>query len=76
MEGDSDRESLLQKLKYNKRGIYGHLRVRPVNLPIPEGSVPIGFQIRAIKGKSEYNTMASMIRLVFGHGEWFTGDII
>jgi len=75
IEGNSARESLLSELDYKKGEISGYLRLRPIDLPIP----PIGhcesYEIRSIKGKSDYDQLASVTRLVFGHGEWFNAEV-
>lgn len=76
IEGNSARELLLADLGYQKGEIYGYLRLRSVDLPIPEIDCPEGYEIRSILGKSEYAQLAAVTRLVFGHGEWFNAEVI
>ncbi|MFX1285343.1 MAG: GNAT family N-acetyltransferase [Promethearchaeota archaeon] len=77
IEGNSTREILLYELGYQKVGeIDSYVRIRPSNLPIPDFKCPEGFEIRNVKGKSDYQQLARLIRLIFGHGDWFTADIL
>jgi mycothiol synthase len=75
IEGNSARELLLTELGYQGGEVYGYLRIRPVDLPIPAIELPKGYEIRSVKGRSDYAQLASVIRLVFGHGEWFTAEV-
>jgi predicted N-acetyltransferase YhbS len=75
MEGNSTRESLLTRLGYHKRGVYGYLRLRHVGLPIPEVDYPEDYEIRSIRGRSDYDKLTATTRLVFGHGEWFNAEL-
>ncbi|MHA2364656.1 MAG: GNAT family N-acetyltransferase [Candidatus Hodarchaeales archaeon] len=76
VEGNLTRESILTELSFEKGQKYGYLRFRDINLPVPEFSFPEGFEIRSVKGPSEYDLLAQGVRLIFGHGDWFTGEII
>jgi len=75
IEGNSVRELLLSELGYKKGETSMYLRLRPVDLPIPDVGCPESYEIRSVKGRSDYDQLASVIRLVFGHGEWFNAEI-
>jgi ribosomal protein S18 acetylase RimI-like enzyme len=75
IEGNPARELLLAELGYQRGEIAGYLRLRPVDLPIPDADYPERYEIRSIGGKSDYNQLAAVIRLVFGHGEWFNAEV-
>ena len=67
IKGNSEREALLTKLGYQKGKVDGYLRLRPVDLSIPEIDYPENYEIRSIRGKSDYDQLAAVTRLVFGH---------
>ena len=75
VEGNPARELLLSEFGYRKRELSGYLRLRPVDLPVPDIDFPEGYEIRSITGRSDYDQLASVIRLVFGHGEWFNAEV-
>lgn len=75
IEGNSARELLLAKLGYQKGEISGYLRLRPLDLPIPDIRIPENYEIRSLRGKSDYDQLANVTRLVFGHGEWFNAEV-
>ena len=75
IEGNPARELLLAELGYQKGEIAGYLRLRPVDLPIPDADYPERYEIRSVGGRSDYNQLAAVIRLVFGHGEWFNAEV-
>ena len=75
IEGNSVRELLLSELGYKKGEASMYLRLRPVDLPIPDVGCPESYEIRSVKGKSDYDQLASITRLVFGHGEWFNAQV-
>jgi len=75
IDGNPARELLLAELGYQKGEIAGYLRLRPVDLPIPDADYPERYEIRSIAGKSDYNQLTTVIRLVFGHGEWFNAEV-
>lgn len=75
IEGNSTRESLLTELGYKEGEISGYLRLRPVVLSIPDSDCPKGFEIRSIRGRSDYDQLMSATRLVFGHGEWLNAEL-
>lgn len=76
VEGNKPRENLLKKNGYQKEEIAGYIRVRPLDSPIPEFSCPKGFIIRNIEDPSDFTQLAALIRLIFGHGEWFNTGIL
>lgn len=75
IEGNYARELLLAELDYQKGEIAGYLRLRPMDLPIPDIDCPEGYEIRSVKGRADYDQLAAVIRLVFGHGEWFNAEV-
>ena len=74
LEGNSGREALLAELGFRKAEVSGLLRRRRVGQPIPESVCPEGYKIRTVR-KSDYDQLAAMVRLVFGHGEWFNAEV-
>jgi len=74
IEGNPTREALLIELGYEAGEISGYLRLRPMGLPIPNSDCPKGFEIRSIRGRPDYDQLASAVRVVFGHGEWFNAE--
>ena len=76
VEGNKSREKLLRKFGYQREEIAGYIRVRHLDSPIPEFSCPKGFKIRNIEDLSDYTQVAALIRLIFGHGEWFNTGIL
>ena len=75
LEGNAQREALLTELGYTFQKIYGYYRIRNGSTSIPDFECPKGFEIRAIR-KDEFEQQALLIQKVFGHGEWFTADIL
>lgn len=76
IEGNSVRELLLSELGYKKGETpFMYLRLRPVDLPVPDVGCPESYEIRSVKGRFDYDQLASVTRLVFGHGEWFNAEI-
>jgi ribosomal protein S18 acetylase RimI-like enzyme len=76
LKGDREREAALLKRGFQRGKIYGVLRVRDLEAPIPDASTPEGFQIRSVRGREDFEKLAANIRIVFGHGEWFTADTL
>ncbi|MFX0015530.1 MAG: GNAT family N-acetyltransferase [Promethearchaeota archaeon] len=77
VEGNPTRESLLAELGYQKaEKIDCYVRIRPKDMPVPEIECPEGIEIRNVKGEADYEQLARLIRLIFGHGEWFTPEIL
>lgn len=75
IEGNSVRELLLSELGYKKGETFMYLRLRPVDLPVPDVGCPESYEIRSVRGRSDYDQLARVTRLVFGHGEWFNAEI-
>ena len=75
IEGNSAREKLLTELGYEKGEVAGYLRLRPANLPVPEFDVPEGYEVRSVRGRSDYDQLTAVTRLVFGHGESFNSEL-
>ncbi len=76
IEGNSARKLVLSELGYQKEGEIGcYIRIRLKDSPIPDIKYPEGFEIRNVKGKSDYDQLARLIQLIFGHGDWFTAKI-
>jgi hypothetical protein len=75
LEGNTQREALLTELGYRCEQIYGYYRIRKADSPISDYMCPENFEIRAIK-RTDYVQLASLIRRVFGHGEWFTAEVL
>jgi ribosomal protein S18 acetylase RimI-like enzyme len=75
LEGDPEREAFLVGQGFTRRQIYGIFRIRDVNAPIPDFQLPEGFSVRSVEA-SDFDEIATCIRQVFGHGEWFTGEVL
>ncbi len=75
-EGFKHREELLTKKGYKNKGHHSDIRLRRIDTPIANYQLPNGFHIRAISNTSDYDKIAKAIRVVFGHGEWFTGKLL
>lgn len=75
LEGNTQREALLIDLGYKYEQIHGYFRIRKGNLPIPDYPCPNNFEIRTLT-RTDYPQLAFLIRRVFGHGEWFTEEVL
>lgn len=75
LEGNEERERLLAELGYKNDAIYGYYRIRTGDTPIPSFNCPEDFKIRTLK-RSDYEQLALLIRRVFGHGEFFTAEVL
>ena len=76
LEGNPAREGALRERGFEKGPVYGILRLRSVDAPIPDYRPPDGFEIRSVRPDTDFNRIADGIRVVFGHGEWFTGEVL
>jgi mycothiol synthase len=76
LEGNPAREKALQMHGFERGPIYGILRLRPVEAPIPDSMPPEGYSIRSVQPEKDFDEIAAAIRKVFGHGEWFTASIL
>ena len=75
LEGIPAREDALRRRGFSKEGVYGIFRLRDVDAPIPDYKIPNGFSISSAR-PTDFDEIASCIRQVFGHGDWFTRDIL
>lgn len=76
LEGNPAREAALRKRGFVKGSVYGILRLRDADAPIPGYRVPDGFKIRAVCPETDFEEIAACIRVVFGHGDWFTKEVL
>ena len=75
LEGDPEREAALRRRGFEMGPVYGILRVRDLDAPIPDAPLPEGFEIRAVRDREDLEKLASNIRTVFGHCD-FTADTL
>jgi predicted N-acetyltransferase YhbS len=75
MEGTIEREKVLEDKGYKKDRIYVIFRIRDLEAPIPDFKLSSGFTIRSVTPE-DFDQIAACIRAVFGHGEWFTREIL
>ena len=73
--GNLGKEQVLHEHGFTRGRIYGIFHIRDVQTPIPDYKLPEGFSIRSVSPE-DYDEIASCIRQVFGHGEWFTREIL
>jgi len=76
LDGNPVREALLRERGFKKGAVYGILRVRPVDAPIPDFAPPEGFKIRSVVKETDFEEIDKAVRVIFGHGEWFTADVL
>ena len=76
LDGNPAREALLRERGFEKGPVYGILRVRPVDAPIPDFPPPEGFEIRSVDKETDFEGIAKAVRVIFGHGEWFTAEVL
>lgn len=74
-EGNPEKEKVLHEHGFTRQGVYGIFRIRDVEAPIPDFKLPNGFSIRSAQPE-DFDEIASCIRRIFGHGEWFTREIL
>lgn len=75
MDGETEREKELHKRGFTRDCVSGIFRVRDLSSPIPDFKLPEGFSVRSVT-PDDFDELASCIRQVFGHGEWFNRDIL
>jgi len=75
MEGNPEKERILNEHGFKRGEIYGIFRIRDIDAPIPDYSLPEGFKVRSVTS-NDFDEIAACIRQVFGHGAWFTGEIL
>ncbi len=76
IEENPERTKTLEVNGFTKTGTAGYLRIRPDGIPVDPPVLPDGFRFRIVENREDYDNLASSVRKIFGHGEWFTGDII
>jgi ribosomal protein S18 acetylase RimI-like enzyme len=76
LDGNLARETALQERGFEKGPVYGILRLRSVDAPIPNFLPPDGFEIRSVRHDNDFDKISEGIRVVFGHGDWFTGEVL
>ena len=74
-DNNQSKPKFLSNHGYKRDGIYGIFRVRDVDTPIPDYPLPQGFSVRSVT-PDDFDEIAKCIRQVFGHGDWFTRDIL
>lgn len=75
LEGNPAREEALRGHSFERGARYGILRLRDVYAPIPGYRVPDGFEVRSVHPE-DFEEIARGVRAVFGHGKWFTGEVL
>lgn len=75
VEGNSDREKALIKSGFKFGSVYGNLLFRNLKTPAQIVKLPEGFTIRSTVN-TDFDKIAKGVRTVFGHGEWFTAEIL
>jgi ribosomal protein S18 acetylase RimI-like enzyme len=75
LEGSIEREAALRRHGFQRGRVYGVQRIRDVDAPIPGFKVPDGFKLRSVR-PGDFQEIAGGVRAVFGHGEWFTAEIL
>jgi ribosomal protein S18 acetylase RimI-like enzyme len=75
MEGNPEKEQTLLRHGFTRGRIYGIFRMRDVDAPIPNYKLLEGFSIRSVT-PDDFDEIASCIRQVFGHAEWFNREIL
>ncbi|NQT07631.1 GNAT family N-acetyltransferase [Candidatus Bathyarchaeota archaeon] len=76
LEGNPAREAALRERGFERGQVYGILRLRSVDAHIPDYKPPEGYVIRSVRPEEDFDRIAAAIRVVFGHGEWFTGEVL
>jgi len=74
-EGNPEKEKVLHDHGFTRQGVYGIFRIRDMETPIQDFKLPNGFSIRSAQPE-DFDEIASCIRKIFGHGEWFTQQIL
>ncbi len=76
LEDNIIREEVLTNNGFEKGSIYGILRMRPIKEPIRDYKLPEGYRICPVQPEKDFKNIAAAVRVVFGHGEWFTDKIL
>jgi len=76
LEGNPAREAALREHGFERGKVYGIFRLRAVDAPIPDFRLPKGYVIRSVWPDEDFDRIAAAVRVVFGHGEWFTREVL
>ncbi len=76
LEGNPAREAALREQGFERGSVYGILRLRNMEDPITDYQLPEGYAIRSVQPETDFPKIAEIIRMVFGHGEWFTAEVL
>jgi ribosomal protein S18 acetylase RimI-like enzyme len=76
IEGNLTRESLLAEMGFQRGQTCGYLRLRPFDSPVPDFHCREGFEIRSVRGETDYDELARVTRLAFNKGEWYDAHIL
>lgn len=76
LEGNPAREAALREHGFERGEVYGIFRLRAVDAPIPNFRLPEGYVIRSVRPEEDFDRIAAAVRVVFGHGEWFTAEVL
>jgi ribosomal protein S18 acetylase RimI-like enzyme len=76
LEGNPAREAAVREHGFERGQVYGILRLRALDAPVPDFRLPEEFVIRSVRPEEDFDRIAAAIRVVFGHGEWFTGEVL
>jgi len=76
LDGNPSKEKRLDESGFEKGEVYSIPKTRKLGIPNPDFPVPDGYYIRSVDPEKDFDELASAIRIVFGHGEWFTRDIL
>jgi GNAT superfamily N-acetyltransferase len=69
----TQRQELLKELGYENLGNYGHNRIRPVDLDVPDYHLPDGYSIKHADVAVEFDKYHEVIGSVFSHcGKYMT----
>jgi GNAT superfamily N-acetyltransferase len=76
LAGNPAREAALKEHGFERGKVYGILRLRALDTPIPDFRPPEGYAIRSVQPEEDFDRIAEAVRVVFGHGEWFTREVL
>jgi len=76
LEGSPEREAALAGRGFERGRVYGILRIRDLDEPIPEYRLPEGYSIRSVVPETDFPRIAEAVRIVFGHGESFDAGVL
>jgi len=76
LEGSPEREAALRGRGFERGRVYGILRTRDLDEPIPDYNPPEGYTIRSVVPETDFPKIAEAVRIVFGHGESFDTGVL